>query len=486
MKIVCIMAVIVCMLLFGPVQGALAQMVTAAEARAVAEDWIDLVVYNEGDWGDEQFAWVGSTQELMRGDRVLGYFCQVEPQGYIIVSLRRELAPIKVHSQTCDLDPASDEGMMDLIKYQMERILIGIEQELGPIDSVRPDDLREFLYIDYTSAWEELESGVRINYQEGDILLDTVWNQGTPYNDQCPNLGCAWPPCNYNTDALVGCVALGAAQVMRHWNWPPYGSGTGFTDTYDWPNMPDVFPECTAPPAVWDATEVAAVAELCAEAGDACGMSYGCASSGSMTSNWVDAYPDHFYYSTNARQEDRDSYADPVDWFNLLKAQFNLNRPVNMGIPGHSLVVDGWQEIGGGPTRQYHMNYGYFDPGSNAWYTLDAHPGHSFGYDYVVLDVYPATALGMWVTGSYPRTLGLNHRYFDRDCTGTGGGATFAAGQSLQMLHDVKVTGTAASPVTFSGTPTYNTLIFSRGDRDVGIKIVDGGVRLSGASIRFH
>jgi hypothetical protein len=480
------MAVIVCTLLFGPAQGALAQVVTADEARLVAENWIDLVEYNEGDWGGEEFASVREVEELMRGDRIVGYFFQVEPQGYIVVSLRRELAPIKVYSQTCDLDPASDEGMADVIKLQMERILVAIEQELGPVESVRSEDLREFLYIDYSSSWDELESGARINYQEGDILLDTVWNQGTPYNDQCPNLGCAWPPCNYNTDALVGCVALGGAQVMRHWNWPPYGAGTGFTDTYDWANMPDVFPECTSPPADWDATEVAAVAELCAESGDAVSMSYGCGSSGSMTTEWLDAYPDHFYYSDDVRQEDRDNYANPVDWYNLLKAQFNLNRPVNIGIPGHSFVIDGWQETGAGPTRWYHMNYGYFDSSSNAWYTLDAHPGHDYGYDYVVLDVYPATALGMWATGSYPRTLGLNHRYFDRDCTGTGGGATFDAGQSLQLLHDITVTGTAASPITFNGTTVYNTLIFSRGDRETGIKIVDGALRLSGASIRFH
>ena len=92
---------------------------TSAEARLVAENWIGVILDREGDWGGSSFATLVDCQELMRDGRALGYFCPVRPQGYIVVSLYKGLAPAKFYSTTCDLDPASKEGMTDLIKGVM-------------------------------------------------------------------------------------------------------------------------------------------------------------------------------------------------------------------------------------------------------------------------------------------------------------------------------------------------------------------------------
>jgi hypothetical protein len=62
------------------------------------------------------------------------------------------------------------------------------------------------------------------------LPLNDYWSQGSPYNDQCPNL---WPGRDERT--VVGCVATAMTQVMNYWQWPPTGVGTGSMDwTYRW------------------------------------------------------------------------------------------------------------------------------------------------------------------------------------------------------------------------------------------------------------
>ncbi len=78
-------------------------------------------------------------------------------------------------------------------------------------------------------------------------LLDTVWDQGHSWNDQCPedNSG---PGGN----AYAGCVAVAAAMVMKHWEHPQFGNGShtynhpdygevsaNFNTSYNWTNMID-------------------------------------------------------------------------------------------------------------------------------------------------------------------------------------------------------------------------------------------------------
>ncbi|RZN35654.1 MAG: hypothetical protein EFT35_08360, partial [Methanophagales archaeon ANME-1-THS] len=99
-----------------------AETVTMDEALNVAKNWITLTISQEGNWGGSETAEVVEITEFKRGDRVIGYFCRVEPQGFMVISLRKELAPVKAYSETCDLDPESEEGLADLIKLKMESI----------------------------------------------------------------------------------------------------------------------------------------------------------------------------------------------------------------------------------------------------------------------------------------------------------------------------------------------------------------------------
>lgn len=463
---------------------AFAKVVSKNEALQAANNWITLIINKKGDWGGSDTAVVEDIRELKRMGKTIGYFSEVSPRGFIIVSLRKELAPIKAYSSENDLDPDVNKGMANLIKEKMAQIINEIEQRLGPLDTIRSRDLRNILEINYSSAWDELigsrgektpevfQSDVGLlNYQEGDILLTSSWHQSAPYNDQTP----AGATCAHT---LVGCVATAGAQIMRHWNWPPYGVGTTYNDTYDWPNMLDRATTASS------AAERAAVAELNHEVGVAVGMNYGCDASGAYTYDMEGVYENQYRYSTAAVRRNRNDYT-ATGWFDRLKLQFNANRPVQYRLVGHSIVGDGWQEIGATPTRQYHMNYGW-DDGHNTWWTLDALYLGGIDEEYIIENIYPAQATGSWISGTYAKQS-FPYRYFDRDATGYS--ATFESGQYLQFLPDITVTNTSATggSFRFEGSGTLNTRLFTRGDTSTGVRIYNGAMKVNqNGSIKFN
>ena len=54
-------------------------------------------------------------------------------------------------------------------------------------------------------------------------LLATQWDQGSPYNNQCPTYTTSTGVTNR---AVTGCVATGLAQVMNYYQWPDVGMGS--------------------------------------------------------------------------------------------------------------------------------------------------------------------------------------------------------------------------------------------------------------------
>jgi len=492
MKKITIVILLVSVAIAGITSSSRAQMASREDAHKVANNWIRLIIDKTGDWGGSQTGEVERIQEFKRGDRVLGYFCRVNPGGHIVLSLRKELAPVKAYSTTCILDPEADADLVDVIKIGMERILNGIEIKLGPLESVRTEDLVKILEIDYRSSWRDLERGDfgKINYQQGDTLLTSHWHQNEPYNAQCPDHGCTMA-CGSNTNAVVGCVATAGAQVMRYWAWPPFGVGSPYDNSYDWVNMPDVFTGCT-----WSQVQVDAVAELCHEVGTAAGMDYGCAGSEACFASCagpdlLDAFEDKFRYSGEADNRNRGDY-DQDGWWSIIVNQLNENRPLPYRVLEHVFVCDGWQIVGS--QRQYHMNYGWgwvgtCQDGCDTWYNLDElyYPsGGNLDDEKLITRLYPGPALGPFFYGDYSPGS-FPYLYFDRDATSTG--ATFHSGY-LQFLPGVKVTctSTAGDLIEFLGTTAYNCVLYTRGDPSKGIRIYnDGHIYLyQNGSIKFH
>jgi len=486
-----------------------AELTCEQEALTIARNHVSFILVNEGNWNGAETAEVVSIQEFKRGDRTLGYFCQVQPQGYLVLSLHKELAPVRAYSTRCNLNPDAEEGLTDLIKDKMENILDGVEKQLGR--PLQPDDkIGDLLEINYRAISDALLSetfdpeehrkprrvrgGGGMDYQEGEILLTCNWHQRPPYNDQCPDeedeegcsdCPCSWPDYDFfNDSARVGCVATAGAQVMYHWRWPPVGEGP-FDDSYDWPNMCNEyiydgagwFTDENGVPVTWD--QIDAVAELCSEVGLATDMDYGCDLSGTPTAYLEDAFEDYFRYDENGCVIYRSDFDDPVDWFNTLKNQLNVNRPIPYRVEDHAIVGDGWKEgWDQGFYYWYHMNYGYPNDSYDTWWALDE-LYHGTEDEYAIAIVVPDAAIGGTLGSQYPGAT----RYFDRDTSGTN--STFHAGNGLQILRSgflLTNTGDASAAIKFYGEPDHKTRFFLEGDLagKTRISIKGGAMKIRG------
>jgi len=473
---------------------ALLQMITEPEARAVAEGWASLVVQMEGAWGGSAEVQVDQVETLERDGRMLGYFYSVEPRGFIVVSLRKELAPVKAWSPTADPDPFSEEGMVGFIKTGMARVLNAVEERLGPIATLAPEEIAPLLSIDYRNTWRDVEFGhLRSGYQEGEILLSSGWRQSDPYNRACPappeGSPCDWAHC------AVGCIATAGAQVMRYWCWPPHGDSSPCDDPFDWPNMPDIL--SAQSPQV----EIDAVTELCYELGLQIDMQYcydTCASgayfAGYPGPDLLDAFEDHFFYGD--AEDLNHEYWDPIAWFDRMKVELNQNRPVPYSIPGHAVVADGWREAGDDPVlRQYHINYGHgptaWCDGSPCtyWYTLDAIYGSDPDEEAMLVGIVPETAFGSTVPpGIYAPEVPIPYRYFDQDAVvSPPGTALFEPGQHLQFLPDVVLATSPGDSIQVGGSSEAETVIFAGADTTRGIRLREGSLLLAnGGALRVR
>jgi len=253
--------------------------VSEEEAYTVAKNWLTLLVHYKRHWAASTNPEIKEMYELKKDNRFLGRFFIIHPMGFLFIPSIKEFSPVKSYSRFSNINLNQYHGWVELITDSMEYNFISIEKW---VQENPYGDINTLFDIDYTTCWEELctnpgdfqlqlevgELGFS-DYETGEVLLSSAWHQEPPYNDQCPDLGCDWPPCYPNENALVGCVAIGGAQTMRHWNWPPYGEGgSPYTDTYDWSNILDWLEyntDCDPLPSA----QVDAIAELCAEVGEA-------------------------------------------------------------------------------------------------------------------------------------------------------------------------------------------------------------------------
>ena len=478
---------------------AAAQIVTRDEARTVAENWIAMIVELRSDWGGEPAAAVGAIEELRRDGRLLGYWCHVTPEGHIVVSLRRELAPVKAYSATWDGDPACDADVVDIIKSRIAAAHDYIEERVGPVETAPAAAVERLAEIDYGEVWNLLEqspggflqaprlNSILTNYVQNQVMMTTKWSQGNPYNLFCPeNAVCTSP--SYEGRCATGCVATAAAQIMKYWCWPPYGSGFPYHDPYNWAYMPDSI----APS--YPQYQIDAVANLMSEIGLGCLMNY-CHDDEAWPEDMVDAYENYFRYDTDLHILYKTGY-NHTEWFELIKEQLNVNRPLHYGITGHSVVCDGYQHAMA--IRMYHINYGwggwtgdgtcwdpYSETGSNTWFNLCALPCAE-DTD-MIAGIQPDVSLNGLLGPIYGHNPSLPYRYVNTDASGTG--VTFSAGQLIQFLPNVDIvcTSTGSGAIRIFGEPALHTRLFTRGDITKGVRIENGGVALyKGGGVRLY
>lgn len=206
-------------------------------------------------------------------------------------------------------------------------------------------------------------------------LLSTTWDQGAPYNNQCPALNGA--------TTYTGCVATAMAQAMYYHKWPAKGTGSktyyweygnknltaSLNVSFDWNNMLLTYPDANT----GTATQRNAVATLMKACGYAVEMEYGGddeGGSGALTSNISNALIDNFGYDAATAYERRD-YFPTATWERLVYDDLANVGPVIYGgqgdMGGHCFVCDGYSAS----DNKFHINWGWSGD-SDGYFALDA------------------------------------------------------------------------------------------------------------------
>lgn len=206
-------------------------------------------------------------------------------------------------------------------------------------------------------------------------MTTTKWNQGDPYNQECPNyfgLG----------RSVTGCVATAMAQVLYYQreksvtetqaDMPSYTlsnadygtmtvQGIPAGSPIDWDNMTNTYSSSST------AIQKKAVAQLMHYCGVSVEMGYTNKSSGAYSSRVDDAINKYFGYGSAAKYAYSGNYTDD-SWDALLYNELKQGRPFYLsgsnGDGGHAFVGDGYKD------GCFHINWGW-GGSSDGYYALN-------------------------------------------------------------------------------------------------------------------
>lgn len=286
-------------------------------------------------------------------------------EGFVIVPSDDKIQPILAYSfeggfNNNNMAPAQKE----MLNYYKDCIEFASENEVTP-KSKAVNQWDELLNYDY-------KNGIKQKAASPILLKDINWNQGWPYNSQCPADAAA---VSTNGHVPVGCVATAMLHVMKYYNWPASGesSKTSYSvwnggygnmtvnfgsQTYDWSSMPN------------EASSYVneELGKINFHAGVAVVMSWGPDGSGSQTYRVETALKNYFKYSSAVQYVEKSAYTE-TDWKNLIKSQVDAGMPMvysgrPTSGPGHAWNCDGYND------DEFHMNWGWGGAG-NGFYTLN-------------------------------------------------------------------------------------------------------------------
>lgn len=215
-------------------------------------------------------------------------------------------------------------------------------------------------------------------------FISTTWDQGYPYNKDCPKIG--------GNATYTGCVATVVAQIMNYYKWPNSGHGTctatlndasntavstTLGDEYQWDNMIDNY----YPANTYTTIQANAVSQLMKDVGFACSAHYGTDATNAYTYDALTALLRHFDYSPDVLFVDRRHYSDKA-WNKMIYNELKEGRPVwyrgsdEEGKEGHAFLCCGVDQQG-----SYYINWGW-GGWCDGYFDLDAVTPDGYDYNY--------------------------------------------------------------------------------------------------------
>jgi hypothetical protein len=366
-----------------------AETATTSEMTQICRNWLTWIVSARGDWDGSISPQIINSYDIIDDTLILGRYFEISPNGFVFIPILKEMAPVRAYSETSRLDFSEPGGLSSLVKDVMIARISDFIKTYGSLNIPQSSQPTVLYNPSQRECWNNflkndkdfkanLNSRSENAFSAIGPLLTTAWHQRTPYNQLCP-FGDSGRQC------VVGCVATAAAQILAYHKWPIEGTGmrnydwygdascggdgiyppimlmADFSDSYDWPNIPD---QCAEDGPL---AQRRALSELCYEVGIAFGMDYGVCGSGTNSVNAISILPNYFRYKNDIIQHLRinNSFSS---WATIIHDELQAGRPLLYRIMRHAIVCDGFEEIES--LYFYHMNYGW-GGNQNAWFVFD-------------------------------------------------------------------------------------------------------------------
>jgi len=309
--------------------------------------------------------------------KILCYVFNLNPDGYIVVTLYKTLPPVLAYSFTSSFSK-SGTILFDLIRKDTIKRLTYLSEI--PELIIEENKAMWNLYLEFdplitdSTILQWPEKGATISGG----WLETEWHQNSPFNNFCPM------DLENSKRSVAGCSAVAMAQILNyhqttnnilfndgddyHHSWNNNYWIDDDYETYDFPSYPQLNTYLETLILRYQNQETLTdkdKAALTFACGVAAKQVYSSTISGTFgVDQAYDAYKRFSFYDCELLTDD-----DP-DVYDRVKDNIKNGLPVHLAVvnedwtAGHNLVIDGYNDDG-----FYHLNFGWGGK-SDGWYKL--------------------------------------------------------------------------------------------------------------------
>ncbi len=208
-------------------------VVTEETAQTVIETRLSANYFNERSFNSDDIESIHGKNDIL-----LGYYINLEPDGFIVISGDTQIEPIIAYSKTSNLNNNINNDFLNLLKIDLTNRLESIED--FNLQVLSDNQNKWSKYIDNSESIRNELNRIQYWPEQGrtwtEGWLKTTWDQGTWTQS---NLYCPVEPDSGRSKA--GCVAIAMSQILNYYQWPNNNNFVTFSDDDDYVSSEDGF-----------------------------------------------------------------------------------------------------------------------------------------------------------------------------------------------------------------------------------------------------